>query len=511
MPCWSGIAAKSPASPLDAMDRMHRLYQINTAVWLRELSQRHDREITLATVPETEIAALADWGYDSLWLMGIWRRGEATRRSALNYIDEYRHALPDIEAADVIGSAYAIHAYEVEADYGGREGLAQFRQRLRDCGIKLILDFVPNHVAADHAWIRRHPEFFIGGTMREAEARPGDFFTAATEAGAGTVIAHGRDPYFPAWIDTAQLNAFSPGLRRAWINTLIDIGGQCDGLRCDMAMLLMNDIFAETWGERAGPPPEVEFWREVIGSVREAHPQLQFIAEVYWERERELQAQGFDYTYDKGFYDQALAGNSGAIKRQLEAGESSLRRSLRFIENHDEARAATAFGADRGRAAAVLLCALPGAALLHEGQLTGRRIKLPVQISRRRDEPVDWLLERFYRRLLHETRRSVYREGPWRMLSLESASEESDAAQNLIVCCWQNGDEKRLVAVNLAGEWARCVLDLTALGYAGGERLRLFEVLSRTERVADLGEWRGGGLIMEIPPSCGQIYHLAEA
>ena len=66
------------------------------------------------------------------------------------------------------------------------------------------------------------------------------------------MIANGRDPYFPAWPDVAQLNAFSPSLRTAVIDTLQQIAEQCDGVRCDMAMLVMNDTFARTWGARAG-------------------------------------------------------------------------------------------------------------------------------------------------------------------------------------------------------------------------------------------------------------------
>ena len=215
------------------------IYEINTWVWLRQLSHKYQREISLATVPTPELDSLADWGFDAVWLMGVWHRGPATRRSALNYLHEYRGALPDISEADVPGSAFAIADYRVDARLGGRDGLAALRRRLAQRDIKLLLDFVPNHVATDHAWTRERPEFFIQGSAADLEKSPDDFLAPD---GQTTVIARGRDPYFPAWIDTAQLNAFAPGLRRAWIETLIDIGRQCDGLRCDMAMLMMNDV-----------------------------------------------------------------------------------------------------------------------------------------------------------------------------------------------------------------------------------------------------------------------------
>ena len=230
-----------------------KIYEINTWVWLNHLSRKCKRDITLANVPENELAELAEWRFDAVWLMGVWHRGQATRISALNYLHEYRHALPDVSETDVPGSAYAICDYQVEEQLGGREGLALFRERLRAHDLKLILDFVPNHVATDHRWINEHPEYFVCGNPVDLKEIPESFFSVAKGDGDELVIAHGRDPYFPAWIDTAQLNAFHPGLRHAIDRyTVIDIGSQCDGLRCDMAMLPTNAIFSRTWGDRAG-------------------------------------------------------------------------------------------------------------------------------------------------------------------------------------------------------------------------------------------------------------------
>ena len=286
--------------------------------------------------------------------MGVWHRGRATRMSALNYLHEYRQALPDVTDADVPGSAYAIRDYQVERELGGREGLAAFRAELRRLGIKLILDFVPNHVATDHHWTRQHPEYFVRGAGEDLKRQPSDYFVADSSDGNSAVIARGRDPYFPAWIDTAQLDAFHPGLRQAAIETLVDIGAQCDGVRCDMAMLMTNAVFADTWNRDAIAPPPREYWGEVIPAVRAAHPQMLFMAEVYWDLEHELLRQGFDYTYDKRLYDRLANGDIGAIKSHLNADLDFLRANIRFIENHDERRAMEVFGADRQRAAAAL-------------------------------------------------------------------------------------------------------------------------------------------------------------
>ncbi|PJF38055.1 MAG: alpha-amylase, partial [Phototrophicales bacterium] len=133
------------------------------------------------------------------------------------------------------------------------------------------------------------------------------------------VVAHGRDPYFPGWIDTAQLDAFSPSYRQAALETLLDIADQCDGVRCDMAMLLVNRIFAQTWGDYVDEPPKTEFWEDIIPNVKALHPNFIFIAEVYWDMEHELQKLGFDYTYDKVFYDRLVEQELEQLKTHLQA------------------------------------------------------------------------------------------------------------------------------------------------------------------------------------------------
>ena len=495
-----GLTAGWPANPT--------IYEINTWVWLHELSQKHNREISLANVPTAEIEALADWRFDAVWLMGVWHRGPASRQSALNYIHEYRQALPDISEDDIVGSAYAIHDYQVEKQLGGRAGLAAFREQLRHHRIRLVLDYVPNHVAADHAWIHHHPAYFIQGSAAEAAQMPQHFFPVNTVDGQTAMIAHGRDPYFPPWIDTAQLNGFHVGLRQAAIDTLIDIGAQCDGVRCDMAMLMMNGIFAKTWGERAGAAPKMDYWNEVIPAVRQVHPQMMFMAEVYWDLEHELQLQGFDYTYDKRMYDRLIRYKPGEIKAHLSADLSYLKSNIRFIENHDEPRAMSVLGEDRQRAAAALICTLPGAALLHQGQLGGRRIKLPVQISRQPTETHHPLLERFYKRLLREVQAPVYRQGKWRMLEARPAFEGSQSHERLIAYTWEDKGDYRLAAVNLGGEWARCCLPLPHWPKLAGHHWRLYDVLADSYTCRAGQDLIEKGLTLEIAPYGSHIFQF---
>ena len=487
------------------------IYEINTWVWLRRLSSKYQRAITLANVPASELAELAAWGFDAVWLMGVWHRGRATRKSAQNYLHEYRQALPDVTNSDVPGSAYAIRDYQVEHELGGREGLAVFRKELRHLGIKLMLDFVPNHVATDHRWTFEHPEYFMRGARSDFDARPTDYFIADTAAGSGAVIARGRDPYFPAWIDTAQLDAFHPGLRGAAIDTLVDIGDQCDGVRCDMAMLMLTSVFAATWNRGGDELPARDYWREVIPAVRAAHPQMLFMAEVYWDLEHELLRQGFDYTYDKRLYDRLAKGEISEIKSHLEADLDFLRANIRFIENHDEPRAMEIFGEDRQRPAAALICTLPGAALIHQGQLSGRRIKLPVQISRGVEENSHPLLARFYRRLLTEVRDDVYRAGKWQLREAQAIRSDDHSHSNLIAYSWALGETTRLVIINLSGEWSRARLDLGDWRWLAGARWRLCDLLSESFAFQDGDALLRDGLLLEVPPCSAQILRFDQS
>ena len=382
-----------------------------------------------------------------MWLMGVWERSPVGTRIARTLAvlqAEYRKALPDYSLEDVVGSPYCVHRYVVDELLGGPLGLAAARAELAGRGMRLILDFVPNHVAPDHPWVYEFPEYFIQGSGEDLVEMPKEFFVAD-----GKIIACGRDPYFPAWTDTAQVNAFYPGLRQAVIETVSSIAEQCDGIRCDMAMLLISSIFERTWGHRAGPRPDTEYWSEVIGAVRERHPGLLFVAETYWDLEWELQQQGFDYCYDKRLYDLLIYDSAENIRLHLTPALSYQNKLVRFIENHDEPRAAAAFSPDKARAAAVAFATLPGAKLLHQGQFEGRRIKLPVQLGRQPEEPVDENLQAFYKGLVKVIRAAAFKEGEWSLCE-RSGWPDNPSYVNLVAWGWGKGDERYLVVINLS-------------------------------------------------------------
>ena len=264
------------------------------------------------------------------------------------------------------------------------------------------------------------------------------------------MLACGRDPYFPPWPDVLQLNAFHSGLRQAVVETVTSIADQCDGMRCDMAMLFMTPIFEQTWGHRAGPRPEKEYWTEVTQRVRKRHPDVLFMAEAYWDKEWELQQQGFDYCYDKRLYDRLEHDAAESVRLHLCADLRYQDKLVRFIENHDEPRAALTFPPDKARAAAVTTATLPGAKLFHEGQFEGRRVKLPVFLSRRPDEVSDTKLQQFYKMLLKTLRSPDFREGEWKLCD-RTGWPDNAGYMNLVSWCWRKGEVRHLIVVNLSG------------------------------------------------------------
>nr|WP_318656159.1 alpha-amylase [Streptomyces resistomycificus] len=291
------------------------IYEVNTGVWLDGLSRRRGHRVTLGEVPGEAWDEIARPGLDTVWLMGVWERSPAGLAIALRdpaLSASFRQALPDVTEGDVAGSPYCVRDHVVDASLGGPEGLAAARAQLAARGLRLLLDFVPNHVAPDHPWLTEHPDRLIRGTADDLERAPADF----VEAG-GRIYARGRDPYFPPWPDVVQLNAFADGLRAATVDTLVAIGDQADGVRCDMAMLMMNDVFARTWGERAGPAPAEDFWPYVIPRVRTRHPDLLLVAEAYWDLEHALRQQGFDHCYDKPLYDRLCQEDAASVRLSL--------------------------------------------------------------------------------------------------------------------------------------------------------------------------------------------------
>ena len=394
------------------------LYQINTRVSLSDLSRELQRAATLDDFPDSELDRIADTGFDWVWFLGVWQTGPAGRKLSLERPEwrrEFRELLSDFRDEDVSGSCFSIQSYSTHADFGGDLALGRLRQRIHDRGMRLLLDFVPNHTAPDHAWVQQHPEFYVHGTD-ELLSRDPQNYTRVTLPTGPAVFAYGRDPYFAGWPDTLQLNYAEPALREVMTEQLEQLANLCDGVRCDMAMLVLPDVFERTWGLRSEP-----FWPEAIGRTRARHEGFLFMAEVYWDLEWTLQQQGFDYTYDKRLYDRLRDRHARPVRDHFRADRAFQERSARFLENHDEPRAAATFAPDAHRAAAILTFMCPGLRFVHQGQREGFKKRIPVHLARGPVEPVDFEVEHFYDRLLGCLRRPELRASEWQLLECAPA------------------------------------------------------------------------------------------
>ncbi|POX37327.1 alpha-amylase [Streptomyces sp. Ru73] len=472
------------------------IHEVNTRVWLREVQRRTGRPVGLGGVPKAEWDRITPRGVDAVWLMGVWERSAVGRDIALRDPElrrSFTEALPDAGDDDITGSPYCVRSYTADETLGGPAGLASARAELAGRGVGLVLDYVPNHVAPDSPWLARHPGHFVQGSADDLRRDP-----AAYLAAEGRVFARGRDPFFPPWPDVVQLNAFRAGARQATAEVLARLGGMCDGVRCDMAMLLMNDVFGRTWGHRAGPPPDAEFWPTVLTAVRQQRPDLTFFAEAYWDLEWDLQQQGFDHCYDKRLYDRLLRERAASVLRHLQADLGYQRRLVRFLENHDEPRVASLLGPAEERAAAVAIATLPGATLWHEGQFDGRRTRLPVFLTRRPDEPPDTALRAFHEKLLAVVARSGMRTGHWELLSCEGWPD-NPTHHDLLAWAWRGTAGTFLVVVNLSdhASQARVRLPWPDLGTAAR---RLTDLLEDTRYERPGSELAGPGLFVDLPP-----------
>jgi hypothetical protein len=371
------------------------IYEINTWVWLDELSRKARHPLTLAAVPDAEWDAIAALGFDAVWLMGVRERSPEGIRIAManaGLLADFRRALPDFTDEDNVGSPYCVRRYEVDGHLGGPEGLAAAHRKLAERGMLLVLDFVPNHVAPDHPWAVDHPEYFIQGPEEDLRNAPG----------------------------------------------------------------------------------------------------------AYWDLEWELQQQGFDYCYDKRLYDRLEHDRAESVRLHLGADLAHQEKLVRFLENHDEPRAAATFSAPQHRAAAVVAATLPGARLFHEGQLEGRHVRLPVFLARRPVEPVDLDLKAFYTDLLKAIRAGGFREGAWRLCEL-SGWPDNAGYLNLVAWCWQQGKSRCLIVVNLSDMQSQALVRVPWEDLVGRDWL-LRDLISGVEYRRNGNQMMKTGLYVDLEP-----------
>lgn len=461
------MAKTSSTSPLGAnatvlmpevFERNPTLYQINTRVMLTELSKASGRQATLDDIPDALLDQLAEMQVTWVYFLSVWQTGEVGRRISQNHPgwkEGFQVDIPDLTDDDICGSGFAITGYELNIQFGDPDALKRLKNRINIRGMKLMLDLVPNHTAIDHGWTKSHPDYYIQGDENALASAPQNFIRVE-----GKIFAHGRDPYFDGWPDTLQLNYGNPDFCKAMISEISKIATNCDGLRCDMAMLVLPDVFVRTWGI------EIEsFWPHAIETIRKVHPDFVFMAEVYWDREWDLQQLGFDYTYDKRLYDRLRQGQTRPVREHFHADKDYQLRSARFLENHDEPRAAGTFAIEQHKAAAILTFLSPGLRFFHQGQFEGFRKRVSVHVSRKPSEQEDPQVKEFYKLLISCLKLPVVHCGEWQLLDCTEAWESNWTWDSFIGFSWTDYTtcDQLIAIVNYSDHHSQCYVDIPAV------------------------------------------------
>jgi len=480
------------------------IFEINTIPWLNTLSEIFGHPIDLHNIP-VELIDQELRAFDAIWCMGVWERspkGKDIARNDEGLQKEYQKALRYFNTDDVIGSPYSIYYYHINSQIGGSEGLESFRKDLAEREISLILDYVPNHVAIDHLWTLEKSDVFVKGTIEDLMQKPFEYFSVGED-----VYANGRDPNFPPWTDTVQINAFSQDAREKARNTLFNIAEQCDGVRCDMAMLMTNKIFKKTWGEKVGNEPETEFWEQVIPPIKEKFPNFKFIAEVYWDMEWELMQQGFDYCYDKKLYERLANENAERVKEHIQADWEYQKKLLRFIENHDEPRAVSVFGEEASKAAAMIVLTLPGARLIYEGQMRGYEIKVPIQLRRNPTEDDNLDIIEFYEKLLQALPSDELTNANWSLCKALPINGDDRSYKNLVAYQWWKDTKRRMIVVNYSLRPSKAHIQIENIDY-GNSKWQFNDLISEQNYSYFGDNLSKNGLYVELAPWKGHIFDV---
>ncbi|MBD3255248.1 MAG: alpha-amylase [Candidatus Lokiarchaeota archaeon] len=385
----------------------------NIYVWLDQLSKKYHRNISkINEIPDEELEQLRKWGFNALWLIGLWERSQASK-TIKRWCGN-----PEAEA-----SAYSLYDYEIANDLGGYDAYKNLKDRAWARGIRLASDMVPNHTGIVSKWTMEHPDWFISlpyppfpsysykGVSLSGDPNIGiyleDKYFTRTDAAVTfkredyrnndtRYIYHGNDGTSFPWNDTAQLNFLNPDVREAVIQKILHVSRLFPIIRFDAAMTLTRKHYQRLWFPEPGTGGAIpsraehglsreefyeampkEFWREVVERINKENPDTLLLAEAFWLLEgffvRHL---GMHRVYNSAFMnmlsDEDNAKYRAVLKNTLEFDPKILKRFVNFMNNPDEETAIKQFGSgEKYFGVCAMLVTMPGLPMFGHGQIKG--------------------------------------------------------------------------------------------------------------------------------------------
>jgi glycosidase len=415
----------------------------STLVWLDQLSKLYRRQITrLDEIPDEELDLIADRGFNTLWLIGLWERSSASKKIKQSMGN------PEAEA-----SAYSLRDYEIASMLGGWPALESLRHRCRQRGIRLASDMVPNHTGIDSTWVLEKPDLFMQAdqppfpayTFNSQNLSPlfdigiylEDHYYDRSDAavcfkwvdhrnGRTRYIYHGNDGTSMPWNDTAQLDYRNPDTRETVIRTIIHVAKNFPVIRFDAAMTLAKKHIQRLWYPAPGTGGDipsraaygmeqadfdraipVEFWREVVDRIAVEAPDTLLLAEAFWMMEGYfVRTLGMHRVYNSAFMNMLKMEDNrtyrDTIKNTLAFEPEILKRFVNFMNNPDEDTAVEQFGSgDKYFGVCTLLVTMPGLPMIGHGQVEGYREKYGMEYSRAYwdEKPDQMLIHAHYERI----------------------------------------------------------------------------------------------------------------
>ncbi len=382
-------------------------------VWLDQLSKQYNTEITrLDQIPDEELDILAQQGFTSLWLIGIWERSWASKR--IKQINGNPEAT---------SSAYSLHDYEIAENLGGWTALENLRNRLWYRGIRLAADMVPNHTAMDSKWVVEKPHLFIqnnycpfpgytfNGENLSLDSRISVFLEdryysktdcavvykrVDNQTGDTRYLYHGNDGTGMPWNDTAQIDFLNPEAREEVIQKILHVARNFSVIRFDAAMVLAKKHIRRLWFPAPGQGGDIasraehaisneafeaaipnEFWREVVDRIATEVPDTLLLAEAFWMMEGYfVRTLGMHRVYNSAFMNMLKKEENhkyrSTIKNTIEFDPQILKRFVNFMNNPDEDTAVAQFGkGDKYFGVCTLMVTMPGLPMFGHGQIEG--------------------------------------------------------------------------------------------------------------------------------------------